>query len=96
MEVCRFKIKHTVRKTEIETRISESIRLAEKAFGKAKVRLYAAYFLSGHWAVVDISSKVGEYVATKFAEILINDYGEESFSVERILNENYPRIKGFV
>jgi len=93
MEVSRFKINREVGYREIETRIAEAIQSAEKNFGKAKVRLYTEYFLSGNWVVIDISSRVGEHVATKFTESLIEDFGEESFTVERIRNESNQKIK---
>jgi hypothetical protein len=40
------------------------------------------------------SSPVGEHIAEVFTGLLIKDYGEQSFTVERVRNESGSGTKG--
>ncbi|MBU1862357.1 MAG: hypothetical protein KKH94_01680 [Candidatus Omnitrophica bacterium] len=92
MKLRRFKIKPKISRFEMELKIACAIRETEGMFGKAKVRLHAAYVAANGRIVIDIFDPVGEYIATKLTEMLIKDYGENSFTIERVEYESYPRI----
>ena len=84
MQVCRFKFHKDIDKETIEEKIALAFITAECTFGPAKVRLNAAYLIAGNKAIIDVSSPVGEHIAEVFTELMIRQFGEESFVVERI------------
>ncbi|MCK9554992.1 hypothetical protein M0R36_04145 [bacterium] len=89
MRVCRFKFKQKVSKEQIEELITFAVISAECTYGQAKVRLNASYLASDSKAVIDVSSPVGEHIAEIFTGLLIRDYGEQSFDVERVRDESH-------
>ena len=91
MNVCRFKINGKASKAEIEEKIAFAIVSAECTFGKAKVRLNAAYLAGNNKVVIDATSPVGEHIAEVFTGLLIRDFGERSFTVERVRDESNKR-----
>ncbi len=93
MNVCRFKINAKVSKADIEEKITFAIVSAECTFGKAKVRLNAAYLAADNKVVIDVTSLVGEHIAEIFTGLLIKDFGERSFTVERVRDESHQGIK---
>jgi len=93
MQVCRFKFNKTIEREVIEWHIAQSILASEGVFGQAKVRLNAAYLASDSKVVIDVSSPVGEHIAEVFTWRMTKEFGEDSFTVERIRNESQPGSK---
>jgi hypothetical protein len=93
MQVCRFKFNREVDREVIEWHIAQSILASEGVFGQAKVRLNAAYLAADNKVVIDVSSPVGENIAEVFTWRMTKEFGEESFSVERIRHEGQSGIK---
>jgi len=93
MQVCRFKLNKNVSREQIEEKIAFAVISAECTFGQAKVRLHAAYLAADNKVVIDVSSPVGEHIAEVFTGLLIKEYGEHSFTVERVRHESSPGIK---
>ncbi len=89
MQVCRFTFQKNVSRDRIEELIAFAVISAECTFGQAKVRISASYLASDSKAVIDVSSPVGEHIAEIFTGLVIRDYGEESFTVERVRDESH-------
>jgi hypothetical protein len=94
MQVCRFKFHKNISREQIEEHISFAVISAECTFGQAKVRLNAAYLAADNKVVIDVSSLVGEHIAEVFTGLLIKEYGEHSFTVERVRDEGSAGAKG--
>ena len=93
MEVCRFKFNKNIEREVIEWHVAQSILASEGVFGQAKVRLNAAYLASDSKVVIDVSSPVGEHIAEVFTWRMTKEFGEDSFTVERIRNEGQSGAK---
>lgn len=93
MQICRFKFHRNIDRKTIEEKIMLAIVTTEGTFGQAKVRLNAAYLASDNKVVIDVSSPVGEHIAEVFTWLMTREFGEKSFSVERIRNEGNSRTK---
>jgi len=93
MQVCRFKLNQNLSREQIEEHIAFAVVSAECTFGQAKVRLNAAYLASDNKIVIDVSSPVGEHIAEIFTGLLIKNYGEQSFTVERVRHESQSGTK---
>ncbi len=84
-QVCKFTFKKEVGREFLEKQIAFSVLTAESVFGKAKVRIHAPGFLaSDDKVVINVSSEVGEHIATVFIGLMNVYVGEENFAVERI------------
>ena len=84
-QVCKFTFKKEVGRGFLEKQIAFSVLTAESVFGKAKVRIHAPGFLaSDDKVVINVSSEVGEHIATVFIGLMNVYVGEENFAVERI------------
>lgn len=94
MQVCRFKFNKNIEREVIEWHVAQSILASEGVFGQAKVRLNAAYLASDNKVVIDVSSPVGEHIAEVFTWRMTKEFGEDSFTVERIRNESQSGAKG--
>jgi len=84
MQVCRFKFNRGIDKEIIEEKITLAFIAAECTFGPAKVRFNASYLARGNKVVFDVSSPIGEHIAEVFTELMVREFGEEAFIVERI------------
>ena len=84
MKILKFKLNTKITKEELEERIAFAIVSAECTFGKAKVRLNASYVSENNKVAIDVASEVGEHIAELFTGLLIKDFGEDSFAVERV------------
>lgn len=85
--VCTFTFPQNTGRGVIEDAITSAVFTAECVFGKPKVKVSGvAYNLSGDGSrcVIDVSTKVGEYVAQVFTGIVMNTLGEDRFQVRRI------------
>ncbi len=87
----KFTFKRNVGQNDLERHLSTAIVTAECVFGQAKVRLNAGYIATNSKAVIDVASPVGEHIAEVFTGLLIKEYGETSFTVERIRDESHQR-----
>ena len=83
--VCRFEFSTEIARETVEAHLAFAIVATECMFGQARVRLSAAYLLSGDGRklVIDVSTKLGEHIAQLFTGLLIREAGEDGFSVER-------------
>ncbi len=84
MSVCKFVFNKKVPIEEIESKVALAIFTAEGLHGKAKVRLDAAYLASENEVIIDVATPVGERVAELFTVISSWEFGDRSFTVERI------------
>ncbi len=83
--VCRFKFKKEVNPEFLEKQIAYAVLSAESIFGKAKVRIHSpGYLASDGKVVINVSSEVGEHIATVFTGSMNEFVGEQNFIVERI------------
>ncbi|MFC1799403.1 hypothetical protein ACFL2Z_00615 [Candidatus Eisenbacteria bacterium] len=89
-QVCRFKFSDNLTKGDIETQLALAITAAECTYGRARVRISAAYFIAKDRpaVVVDVSTEVGEYIAQAFTELMTRLISEENFTVERVLKQD--------
>ena len=92
--VCRFTFTKETKGELIEAAIASAIFSAECFFGKPRVRLSAAYYVSPEKpeCVIDVSTDVGEHIAQVFTGMMINTLGEDKFQVRRI--EGPVEVKG--
>lgn len=84
--VYRFEIDHSVPLMEAEASLQLAIFAAEGLFGAARVRMDMAYHLDEpRWAIVaDGTTAVGSAVIRMFTALLIREFGESSFQVQRV------------
>ncbi|MFH2000497.1 MAG: hypothetical protein ABIK28_12500 [Planctomycetota bacterium] len=59
---------------------------AESYYGNSKVKMDFSYSVSNEkpTCLIDAESEVGQHVARVFTGFLANQYGEDSFRVERV------------
>jgi hypothetical protein len=72
---------------EVENSLFLAMFSAEGLHGRAQVRLDAAYFLDERRraCVIDADSAVGKTIAQIFTGLLGREFGEDSFTVERVI-----------
>jgi hypothetical protein len=73
--------------TEVENSLFLAVFSAEGLHGRARVRLDAAYFLDQkkRACVVDAASVVGKTIAQIFTGLLGREFGDDAFTVERVV-----------
>ena len=83
---CKFVFTEDVSKEFVEDSITCAIFLAEYAFGKATVRLDAAYAVADDppRCLIDVSSEVGRYIAEELADTMMKLKGERSFEIFKV------------
>ena len=83
---CKFTFSEDISKSLVEDTIASAIFLAEYAYGKATVRIDAAYALADDppRCLIDISSQVGRYIAEELADMMMQLRGERSFDVIKV------------
>lgn len=83
---CKFVFTDVVSKQFVEDKIACSIFVAEYAFGKASVRIDAAYTVADNppRCLIDVSSDVGRYIAEDLADTMIKLKGERSFEIFKV------------
>ncbi len=84
--VCRFRFPEGLDGETIEGHLALAIIAAECTFGKPRVRISAAYCISKDRPeiAIDVSTEVGEHIAQVFTGLLMREFGEEAFVVERM------------
>jgi hypothetical protein len=83
-DVRRFRFHQHIEPERLERQLALAIVVAECVYGNARVRLDVAYLLENDRLVIDVSNKVGEYVAQVFTGLITRQLGEDSFTVERV------------
>jgi hypothetical protein len=94
--VFRFQFDNDVPLVEAEMSLHLSIYAVEGLFGQAHVRLEASYYLDEPHRViiVDGTSDVGSAVVRVFTNLLLREFGEDSFRVRRVGASLAPRTEG--
>lgn len=80
---CKFVFAADISPRFVEDGITCAIFLAEHAFGKARVRIDAAYNVAADppRCLIDASTEVGRYIAEQLADTFIKLKGERSFEI---------------
>lgn len=86
---CKFTFINGTEMKRIEEFICVAILHTEYIFGKPRVRIMTSYYVSDTkpQCVIDISTEIGEHIATLFTGRLIREFGEEGFAVELVQKE---------
>lgn len=85
-DIFRFEFEPSVPLTDPEMSLHLALFAVEGVFGRASVRLDAEYQIdeSHHSIVIDGTTEVGALVVRVFTGLLLREYGEDAFRVERI------------
>lgn len=83
---CKFVFAPNISPQFVEDGITCAILLAEYAFGKAHVRIDAAYKVADDppRCLIDASTEVGRYIAEQLADTFIKLKGERSFEIFKL------------
>ena len=92
--VCRFKFTKGIDRETIEKQLAFAIVSTECTFGQPKVRINTGYFIlpkdkiaggeNEIKVVIDVSNEIGEHVAQLFTGLIIRQFGEDKFVVDRV------------
>jgi hypothetical protein len=87
--VCKFRFPDGTDRNVIETQIAMAITAAECTYGHPKVRICAAYLISPNKPeiAIDVSTEVGEHIAQTLTGLIMRQFWEDGFSVERIYGD---------
>jgi hypothetical protein len=91
--VFRFSFSADVALDEAEMTLQLATFSAEGMYGVAQVRLDFGYHVDAdhRLILIDASTEVGATVAHIFTGLLLREFGEDSFTVERVhSNQNQP------
>ena len=85
-DIFRFEFEPSVPLTDTEMSLHLALFAVEGVFGRANVRLDAEYQIDEphRVIVVDGTTEVGALVVRVFTRLLLREYGEDAFRVERI------------
>jgi len=99
--VCRFKFTKGIDRETIEKQLALAIVSAECTFGQPRVRINTAYYISPKnkiagvedeiKVVVDVSNEIGEHIAQLLTGLIIRQFGEDKFVVDRVNGINSQR-----
>ena len=86
-DVYRYHFDEKTSLTEVRDSLFLAVFSAEGLHGRAQVRLDAAFCLDEkkRACVVDAATPVGQAIARIFTELLTREFGEEAFTVERVV-----------
>jgi len=75
---------------EVQESLILSVLAAEGLNGRSAIRMDAYFHINEktQTCVVDASSEVGQHIARIFTGFLINEFGEETFTVHKIGGEH--------
>ncbi len=92
--VCRFKFTKEIEREIIEKQLALAIISTECTFGRPKVRMNASYYILPKnkiesvkdevKVVIDVSNGIGEHIAQLFTGLIIRQFGEDKFVVDRV------------
>lgn len=82
----RFHFESDIPLDEAEMSLHLSLFAVEGLFGQARVRLDAGYALDAeaHALVIDASTEVGSAIVRVFTALLVREFGDDAFEVERV------------
>ncbi|MEO2034847.1 MAG: hypothetical protein ABGZ35_22430 [Planctomycetaceae bacterium] len=85
-DIFRFEFEPSVPLTDPEMSLHLALFAVEGVFGRANVRLDAEYQIdeTQHAIVIDGTTEVGALVVRVFTGLLLREFGEDAFRVERI------------
>lgn len=99
--VCRFKFTKGIDRKNIEKQLALAIISTECTFGQPKVRMNASYYISPEnkigsikdepMVVIDVSNEIGEHIAQLFTGLIIRQFGEDKFVVDRVDGANFQK-----
>ncbi|MFO0911489.1 MAG: hypothetical protein U0795_00910 [Pirellulales bacterium] len=94
--VFRFEIAPETSIEEAEMTLQLSIFAVEGLCGVARMRLDFGYHVDEEHRsiVVDATTKVGMWVLQVFTNLLVREFGEESFQVRRVADGSAPHTDG--
>ena len=91
--VCRFKFTKGIDRETIEKQLALAIVSTECTFGQPKVRINASYYILPKdkigsikdevKVVIDVSNGIGEHIAQLFTGLIIRQFGENGFIVNK-------------
>ena len=89
----RFHFEPRVSLAEAEMSLHLAMFAIEGLIGRARVRLSARYYIDEHdqTIVVNACKSVGRMIARVFTGLLLREFGEDAFSVERINQDFVPQ-----
>lgn len=84
-DALRFQFDPAVPLEEAESSLHLALFAAEGLFGQARVLLDAGYEVDpwSHSLLVDVATEVGTSIARIFTGLLVREFGERSFAIER-------------
>ena len=82
----RFQFDHNISLNDAEMSLHLAMFAVEGLFGRARVRLDAEYELNEQDHVIDVdgSTEVGAMIARVFTGLLLREFGEDSFRIQRV------------
>jgi hypothetical protein len=95
-DVFRFTLSEGTPLDEAELTLQLSLFAVEGLYGSASVRLDASYFVDEPRRIilVDGTNEVGGAVVRVFTNLLLREFGEDSFQVRRVDSCPAPRTEG--
>jgi hypothetical protein len=91
--VCSFKFTKGIDRESIEKQLALAIVSTECTFGQPKVRINASYYILPKdkigsikdevKVVIDVSNGIGEHIAQLFTGLIIRQFGENGFIVNK-------------
>ena len=86
----RYSFSEEIKFQDVQESLILSVLAAESLYGRSAIRMDAYFHIDEktQTCVVDASSDVGRHIARIFTGFLINEFGEETFSVHKIGGEH--------
>ena len=83
--IYHYQIKDGVLMSAVKDSLLLSIMASESLFGRPRINLEARFRLErvSRVCIIDIGTKVGETIARVFTGLLIREFGEQAFKVEK-------------
>lgn len=99
--VCRFKFTKGIDRNTIEKQLALAIVSTECTFGQPKVRMNASYYIlpknqigrikDETMVIIDVSNGIGEHIAQLFTGLIIRQFGEDKFVIDRVDDTNFQK-----
>jgi len=95
-DIYRYRFFDAAPMAEVRDTLHLATFSTEGLFGKAQVRLDAGFHIDErqHACVIDATTPVGRAVAQVFTSLLVRQFGEDAFSVERVGTDEPHRPDG--
>ena len=84
--IYHYQIKDGVLMSAVKDSLLLSIMATESLFGRPRINLEARFRLErvSRVCIIDIGTQVGETIARVFTGLLIREFGEQAFKVEKV------------